>query len=178
MEHLQGHQVHERHGAPLVDVNASLSRVRRVQCSPSRRPQPPRAGAVHGPVELCLSAGLWTSQSIIPQLKKPCSPECESTGESAHVNARGYHPQTLSSACGLLSSTGPQSQSSRSCHGQCPLPTVTRTRTLTQVCSHSRLSLSTLRLRHQHRPLHFHNSPFRMALIPGLSIFLMGPRLP
>ena len=58
-----------------MDVNASLSRVRRVQCSPSRGPQPPRAGAVHGPVELCLSAGLWTSQSIIPQLKKPCSPE-------------------------------------------------------------------------------------------------------
>ena len=30
----------------------------------------------------------------------------------------------------------------------------------------------------QHRPLHSHNSPFRIALIPGLSIFLMGPRLP
>jgi hypothetical protein len=39
-------------------------------------------------------------------------------------------------------------------------------------------TVSTLRLRHQHPPLHFHNSPFKMALIPGLSIFLMGPRLP
>jgi hypothetical protein len=59
---------------------------------------------------------------------------------------------------------------------ECPVPPRTRRvgpRTLT-----GHTTVSTLRLRHQHPPLHFHNSPFKMALIPGLSIFLMGPRLP
>ena len=55
-------------------------------------------------------------------------------------NARGYHPQTLSSACGLLSSAGPQSQSSRS------VPTAyshTHTHTHTGVFTLSSLSLDT-----------------------------------
>jgi hypothetical protein len=59
---------------------------------------------------------------------------------------------------------------------ECSVPPRTRRvgpRTLT-----GHTTVSTLRLRHQHPPLHFHNSPFKMALIPGLSIFLMGPRLP
>ena len=70
MEHLQGHQVHERHGAPLVDVNdASLSRACAQRGAASHR----NPVAVHlGPVELfkkklCLSDGLLTSLKV-----KPC----------------------------------------------------------------------------------------------------------